>query len=334
MKSKRITKLLACTLVVAMSATPVFASSVTYSDKASGTIDTDFGLYQPVLSVNVDTQAGVKINPLYDVTNGQGVKKYSLASKNISINNATQDDDKKGVPVLVTAKATIKNTDPSVKAYYDYGANSGSKFVKNDNSTAKELYMELQKGSGTSGGLGNYVAVPATSDAAVITKSGSRLQMVVPAMSGGTAGYGEFAVIGEANTGAAWSNTDLSLELTYEIAAVGASTTGLQAINISSLTATSGNAVSINALTDVALAGAAVKDVIVYDQKCEMPESAIATDSISYERNTSDDGWILFISKDDPVVQWLNTAERKNKAIGLLVVLSDGRVSKTDLTVN
>lgn len=337
MKSKRVAKLLACALTVAMSAsTPVFASG---GLAPSGTIKTEFGgIKSPTITMTLDTTADVWVNPLYDPTNGTGVNKFRFASKNISANNRSVDDQGVSFNVMLTATAKVKNKGTGVKVYYDAGASSASKFVGSDSSSAKECYLEMQQGTGTSTNQATYQSVPAsTGKSAVVTTQGSRLQFKVPAATATQgAGYAEFAVIGDANTGAKWESGDLSLEMTYSLApaTANASVTGTDAPSITAWAATSGNALSINNfVTDAQLAGAKVTKFTVFDPKMDSAEVDMAQDAFKWTRNSADTGYDLEVPKTDAILTWLGK-EQKGKAYGLLITFDDGRVSKTTVTVN
>lgn len=350
MRSKRVTKLLACVLSAAMCAGPtaVFASSEISTD-AKGTIQGDFGLYSPEVKVEVPVKASIKVNPLSK--NGvTTVKQFGLASKDLVIKNRTIDGttaaDREGVDLLVTVGGKITGTGTNVKAFYDQAG-----FTPNGASKQKNIYMQLTK-STTSNSENNTYSLAADSEPSsqTITGVGSRIQFNIAAPTGtsissgtvsaGDLTYGAFAVIGNANTGADWAANDMTVELKYEIQA--SSSTGVASPVLaggSGITLTSANGISVNNfIMDADRYGADVTEVLLYDKTVDTPEVKWAVDSpsLTFTRNAADNGYDFKISKDDPTIDYLSKITLASKRTGkyyLLVAFSDGRVSKTAITI-
>lgn len=366
MRSKRVTKLLACVLSAAMCAGPtaVFAADVEYGeyDPTQGSITTDFGIASPELKVTVPIKASVKVNPLSE--NGSGVEQYGLASKDLIITNktikGTKPSDRDGADILVTVTGKVASG-TGAKVFYEQDG-----FTPNGASKQKNLYMQLAAAN-----LHQTVGTPANSLSEnnvftmaadnqpftqTMTSVGSRIQFTVPgadkatapSVSTGTLSAGDynagqvcgaFAVIGKANTGADWVANDMAIELKYEIKATTAE--GIASPTVPTITVTSANGVSVNNFVmDRDLYGALITDIVLYDKTVDTPEGRWASDdpALTFTRNTNDDGYDFKISKDDPVIQYLNNlpagSSKRTGKYFVLVKFSDGRVSRTAVTVS
>lgn len=362
MRSKRVTKLLACVLSAAMCAGPtaVFASNAEYGDldaSGKGTIATDFGIYSPELKVTVPIKASVKVNPL-SKNSVQTVKQFGLASKDLVITNKTIEGDtaadREGADLLVTVTGKITGKGANVKAFYEQGG-----FTPNGASKEKSLYMQLAAATVnrtstavTALSENNNYSLAADNEpyTQTITGVGSRIQFNIPGsqgtsvstgtLSAGDYTYGAFAVIGNANTGADWVANDMTVELRYEIKAN--SSAGVAAPQLaggSGVNITSSNGISVNNfIMDADRYGADVTEILLYDKTVDTPEVRWAVDSpsLTFARNAADNGYDFKISKDDPTIDYLSkitVASKKTGKYFLLVAFSDGRVSKAPITI-
>lgn len=353
MKSKRVTKLLACVLSSTMIMAPVsvFASStdrttVTQEGDYAGSFETGFDVNKQTLNVTVPTKADIRINPTFK-TGNTSVNGYRVASKDLMIENKTLDTDHNAIPVLLTAKAKIANKKDDVKVYYD-----ASKYTPSSSSQAKEILMQLVSANGgdISNNNAQYVKnsnFADTADSKTVTTLGSLLQVQVPAATSvnnagqqnaavQVGGYAAIAVIGDANENAKWEKDDVTLELTYNLKATSAtSTVATPNVTISSGNLTSGNAVSIN-IPDTTLDGSNVGSIVVCDRKAESAEWNL-DDTVTWDRTTANDGYMATIpatTLDGYVTEFKkgttgNVADR----LMLLVSFTDGRVQKLYITI-
>ena len=343
MKSKRVTKLLACALSVAMCASPVWASSADYADKnqkgsVGGDITTEVGPYSPVVSVNVPTKARVEINPLFDKTNAS-VNGWGIASKSLLITNKSYDTDKNmGIPLVVTADAQITGKKPGVKTYYETGNRSG--FTPSANSSAKEAWMSVSVGSlgsATTSTNADYKSGVTKTD--VITTAGSQVQLQVTAPVDATASsrtYGAFAVVGDANVNAKWQDDDITIALSYDIQAANSGvkekpTLANSGLSISSVT--SQNAISINSFPVKGLDGAFVESITIHDATENGEEWVLdANDEsqVKWDLNTAGTHYTLSIPASDDI-DWYATEIINGKAYDMIIKLDDGRYIKAPL---
>jgi hypothetical protein len=155
-----------------------------------------------------------------------------VASKDIMISNSSKDTDPSdstkfvGLPVSVIAKATISKTGDDVVTHYYPSA-----FTASESSTAKEVNLNLTKGTVTLGTdktkLDGATAVyPESGKSTPITAWGSQIQFKIDAPKMKTDGSdvdeisaGAFAVTGKANTNADWTKDDINVSITYNIKA-------------------------------------------------------------------------------------------------------------------
>lgn len=351
MKSRRVTKLLACVLASSLCAVPVGATvDVTGEGGVTGAkITTDFGIYSPSVTVTVPTEAHIRINPL-KVANSTSVNGYEIASNDLQIVNKSVDTvNKTGIPILFTANAKITKKGDSVKVYYDYGKTSPSKYGVSSNSKTKAAYIALQAADNQGAAFTNTPGSGVSDNATYaldtnpvtpqgknpVTTVGSQLHMPIDAPSINASGalatpysYGTYAVVGHANENAPWQASDLEIELTYNIKP--STSTGASAPAIAlAQQPTSGNALSINA-TDAVLDGVWPSEFVLHHQEEKIGEWNI-TDVVEWNRTAADDGWVISISKDDTTLKWYQTEYAAAKGKGsfdLVVSFTDGSVKK------
>ncbi len=345
MKSKRVTKLLACVLASSLCAVPVAASATTVDvtgegGVSGGKITTDFGIYSPSVTVTVPTKAEIRINPL-KVAGSTSVNGYEIASNELQIVNKSIDTkNKAGIPVLFTANAKITKKGSDVKVYYDNTTAGSGYNSASSNSKAKEAYVVLQAADGQSASSGvSANASFATLGSNPITTVGSQLHMPLGTPTLDSAGaavaaptYGTYAVVGIANENAPWVADDLNIELTYNIKATASTGASAPAITLQG-TQVSGNALSINA-TDAALDGVWPSEFVLHHKAEKVGEWNI-TDVVEWERNAADDGWVITIPASDTTLQWYQQeyASNKNKGtLELVVGFTDGSVKRLDVT--
>lgn len=344
MKSKRVTKLLACVLSMAMCASPVWASSGDYENKdnlkggASGDITTEMGPYAPVVSVNVPTKARVEVNPLFQKTD-TSVNGWGIASKSLVITNKSYDADKSmGIPLVVTADAQITAKKDGVKTYYEKGSRSG--FTPSANSSAKAVCMSLSVGNlntATTSTNANYKTAGKMTD--VITTVGSQVQLQVAAPSDATAAnrtYGAFAVVGDANVNANWQDGDITLALSYDIKAANSGIKQKPTLANSNMTVTaltSGNAISINGLSVNGLDGAFVEKILIHDVKengNDWELDANDESQVKWDLNAAGTQYKLTIPASGDV-DWYKEELIHGKPYDMIIKLDDGRYITTPL---
>lgn len=345
MKSKRVSKLLACVLSAAMCTTPVWASSTTYEDKtssegpiANGKIETDVAPYSPVISVNVPTKTRVEINPLYNKTQ-VSVNGYGIASKSLLITNKSYDTDKGiGIPLIIGAEAQVTGSKDGVKVFYEKGTRSG--FTPSANSKAKEVFMSISEGSlasATTSADADYKTANKKTD--VVTTAGSQIMISANAPADATAAkrtYCAFAVVGDTNVNADWVKDDISIALTYNIKAGNSGIKGKASLpagcNVSNVS--TNKAISINNFPENGIDGATVDKIVIHDTKATMEDwvlDAFNEAQVAWEQNT-DGSWQIMIPASGDVDWYAETFEG-GKAFDMLIHLDDGRVIKVPLTV-
>lgn len=342
MKSKRVTKLLACVLSMAMCASPVWASSAdtSKSDKGrvGGDITTEMGPYSPVVSVNVPTKARVEVNSLFDKTQ-TSVNGWGIASKSLIITNKSFDADKNiGIPLVVTADAEITGKKDGVKTYYETGSRSG--FTPSANSSAKEVCMSISVGNlanSTTSTNANYKSGTEKTD--VITTVGSQVQLAVAAPADATPAnrtYGAFAVVGDANVNAKWQDDDITLALSYDIQAANSGIKQKPTLANSGMTVTtiaSGNAISINNFPVTGLDGAFVEKILIHDTKengNDWELDANDESQVQWDLNSAGTQYTLTIPASDDV-DWYAEEVSNSKPYDVIIKLEDGRYIKTPL---
>lgn len=369
MKS-RMTKIAAVALAATMCVpTPVLATSTaaTATSEASGTFETDFGLYSPKLNISVPVKAEIRVNPLIEAS-GNGVGTFKVASNSIDIMNASVDTEKDtGIPINVAVTAAITNKADDVITEYNPA------FTASTTSTIKKLNLELTKASADAVAVANTApdTVPAfdseklvnlsgykvgtaaayANPGTAITKYGSQLSIDIDApttankttdtpakdtfISGDaekiTPSVGSFAVTGEANTAASWKAEDIAVQITYDVRA----SSPLQ------LTAPTASPATINSTTvaDVTITVSNVGEAKVAALACHNDNlygdqiwDADAY-SVTYATASGATTATIKLPKEDAGVQLL-AKDMKNTTHDLVIGLSDGSVVVTTLTVS
>lgn len=331
MKSKRVTKLLACVLATSMCAVPVAAASSDtkpITDDKEYTLDVDFGVNSPVIDVTVPTKADVKVNPYNKTTNTGALNEFTVASKELVISNNTKNvDDGTGVALLCTVRGTITNTAEGVGVSYNT-------FVPKAGSEKKLIHLDLtsantasgtQSENNTFGGTTAVTKVP-------MTKVGSRLQLPISASSNTAPGYGAFAVTGTANVAAEWADTDVNVSLSYRVRAI--QEAPVNNPNISAVTVTSANvanqATQIATITETEMGdGVSVTGVIIHSPENEFEDYPLTSEQLDITQDATN-GYVVKIKAADPGLTFLGGASFKGKGQDLLIGLSDGRIMATD----
>lgn len=330
----------------------------------SGSFDTSFDVYSPVLTVSVPTKLDVRVNPITD-SSATDVQKFEVASNSIDIMNASVDVEKDvAIPVNVTVKANISTAADDVVTEYNT-------FTTTSTSTKKKIHLQLSQ-AGTAAALGaakndqgadlapafdndkkldlsKYaVATAADYSAATnkvsITKYGSLLSMDIagPSTTDTTAGakyssdatkvsatVGSFAVTGEANTNADWKSTDVAVAVTYNVRA---------SKQLSITTPTIATAPSAAAGADVSFTIAGIGDATVTALAVHNDESDYRDfiwDAADVKTDYTTAGSVtITIAKDNAALGVLASDALKGKAQDLVVALSDGRIVVSTLTIN
>ncbi len=346
MKSKRVTRLLACALATTMCAVPVFASSADPTtsitqDNYDGSVDLDFGKESINVQVSVPTSAALRVNPMATVSSGAtAVTGAQIASRDLRIINRTYArtpgtvSNNQGVAVIVTARAQVLGKGDGVKVVYNK-ANAGSNVFSQD-SDAKNVMMELQQGTLSDiSGNGTY----GSGAKATVTELGSRIKFAVGAptsvssgdnvtVADASVGKAAMAILGEATINAAWQTDDLNVGLVYNIKASNSTVTDTQP----TLAGVTGNTITIPAAT---LNEATVEAVAIQDPKkdtygffpLEFDETTYTTNASGAATLTIDSGVIDYLKADDSLKGASNPQD-------LIIALSDGRVIVTTLTVS
>lgn len=360
MRTKRMAKVAAAALAMVMCVpTSALAASAT-PIPTSGSFTTSFDVYSPALTVSVPVNLDIKVNPLYDSSN-TGVKKFEVASNSIDIMNASVDvDADAAIPVNVTVKATITNVKDDVVTEYNTFTASQTSKVKRINlklSAAQTPAVFGVKTGGTAAfdtnkklDLSQYeVTTPAAygtpAQSVAITKEGSLLSMDIagPTTSDTTntgatysttatavkATVGSFAVTGVANTSADWKADDLSVAITYDVKASAAR--NITTPTVSPVTWASGASATDLTITVTGVGEATVTKMLVRGTFGEYPWS---DEALTIDYTTTPGTAAIKVAKDDGALTFLSGDDYKTKAQDLVIVLSDGRVVVTTLTVN
>lgn len=329
----------------------------------TGSFDTSFDVYSPVLTINVPTKLDVRVNPIADTS--KGVQRFGVASNSIDIMNASVDVEKDAaIPVNVTVKAQISTAaDDVVTAYNTFTADSTS--------TKKKIYLELSEANtaavfgagkddqGTALApafdndkrlvLSNYaVATAAEYDSiankAAITKYGSLLSMDIagPATTDSTAGatyssdatkvsaaVGSFAITGAANTNADWKASDVAVAVTYNVKAS-------QPLTITTpklTTAPSAAAGADVSFTITGIGEATVTALAVHNDESDYGDYIWDAEDVTVDYSTPGSVEIT-VAKDNAALGVLASDALKGKPQDLVVALSDGRMVVSTLTIN
>lgn len=351
MRSKRVTKLLACVLTMSMCTTPVFAFSaddaVTEVGAGESNITTDFGTAGATVKVTVPTKTSLKVNPFYNRTASGTVSGSQVATRDIKIVNKSYTADvgtvsgQRGVPVIVTAKATITpKADSKVNPIYDKSAaTTADSDVFSADSDEKNIFLQLLSGNLTS--VSSSATYPSSGTAkAIVTEKGSRIKFAVAAptsvsnngqVSDTAAGKGAMAILGEATVNADWATDDLSVGITYNIKA---SDTSVNDTPMPSVTVTqSSNKAVYVTVPQSAYGKAEVESLCFKDPENNAYglydvnfEGAGVTAEVKANKDIE-----IVLDKDQEIVAGM-MADFDNKAQEVLVKLSDGRVCVATVT--
>lgn len=340
MKSKRVTKLLACVLAASMCAVPVFAAEPTTiinTDNADGSFAVDFAKKGINVQVSVPTNAHLRVNPLTTLTGMQGtVSNSQIATDDLRIINKTwapvagTTSDNEGIPVIVTAYATATKAE-GVKLFY---TNTETDTFSAD-SDDKNAMMKLVSGN-LPNPSGN--ATYSTTGGSYVTELGSRIKFSVPgagSVSSGTsnitisdngAGLGAMAITGQATVNAPWQNDDIAVEFVYNIRASKAPVNDAQptaAYATNKITIVAAN------LNKATVTGVAIQDPVANSYgffPVELEENAITTKADGSIEIAVPTGLTDFLKSDD--------SGCKGKDQDLFIQLSDGRVIVSEMSVN
>lgn len=355
MKFKNVKRMAAAALALTM-CFPSVASASTINSAASGTFNSSFDLYAPTLTISVPLKLDILVNPVPNTdSSNKSVSKFSIASNSINIINASVDTNTaKGIPVnvmvsgLIKAKAadvitvykdfTPTATDTTKKVFLQLSqantaaaataGSSGKVFL--DNNTNKRLNLAEWTTSG-----GEYDSI---TNQAVITKNGALLSMDIGAPTGSnltTAAanviptVGSFAVTGSANASADWKASDVTVEVKYVVKA-----SATRSFTTPALTAVTGT----GATTDVTLVNAisfgeaTVNRLVVhYDALGEDKDIPAADCDLAV---AADGKVTLKLKANSATLTALSKEPYKGKTLDLAIVLSDGRVVVTTLTIS
>lgn len=332
MKSRRVTKLLACVLATTMCAVPVFASEPNVTaDDTTNEIGVSFGKKGVNVRVSVPTTANLQVNPFW-VNAPNTVSGSEIASDDLRIINRTWREDetsatgKSGVSVNVTAGATINNKAEGVKIIYQTPAANADTFAAN--SEEKNVKMELKSGTlDDISGNGTYTG----GSSAVVTQLGSRIKFAVDAptsvssddsstVSDGDAGLGAMAILGNATVNASWVNSDLEVGVVYNIKASNTP----DSYPAAAPTFTSGK----TTITDAMLNKATIERVCLQDpvgDEYGLFDIDLEAEGTLKAVTTSGGGVELTIPTETQTFL-KETATLKGKPQDVLIQLSDGRV--------
>ena len=359
MRTKRMAKVAAAALAMVMCVpTSALAGSAT-PIPTSGSFNTSFDVYSPALTVSVPVNLDIKVNPLHENT-ATGVKKFEVASNSIDIMNASVDVDADvAIPVNVTVKAAITNVKDDVVTEYNTFTASQTSKVKRINLKLSEAQTDAQfsvKTGGTAAfdsnkklDLSQYEVTTAAAygtpaQSVAITKEGSLLSMDIagPATTDTTNGatystdatkvkatVGSFAVTGVANTSADWKADDLSVAITYDVKASAAR--NITTPTVAAVTWTSGASATDLTIAVTGVGEATVTKMLVRGTFGEYPWS---DEALTIDYTTTPGTAAIKVAKDDGALTFLSGDDYKTKAQDLVIVLSDGRVVVTTLTVN
>lgn len=337
-----------------------------FAAETSGSFDTSFDIYSPVLTISVPTSLNIEVNPISD-SSATNVKKFTVASNSIDVMNASVDVEKDApIPVNVTVKAAITSKSEDVVTEYNT-------FTADPTSTKKRINLNLSQ-AGTaavmdlkSGGAAAFdtdkkldlsqYAVKTEADygtpakSAAITQYGSLLSMDVagPTTSDTTntgatysttaadvkASVGSFAVTGAANANADWKADDVKVAVTYNVKASQA--LSITTPTVAALTHTSGTTATDLEIT-VSGVGEATVEALALHNGAAGSYGDVVWESGAYTVDYAVNGGAMeatiTIPKDDAFLGVLAGDDYKTKAQDLVIALSDGRYVVTTLTVN
>ncbi len=355
MMKRNLKKVVAAAMAMTM-CVPTYA----FAADASGTFDTSFDIYSPVLTISVPVKLDVEVNPMADNT-ATDVKKFTVASNSIDIINSSVDVEKDiAIPVNVTVKASISKKNDGVITEYNT-------FTADNTSTKKRINLNLTAGTGTSikvkdGGtaafdtdkrmdLSQFVVDTASTYAAggtPITKYGSLLSLDIagPSTTDSTAGatfstdatkikpaVGSFAVTGVANTNADWKADDIKVDVAYNVKAS-------NALSITTPTITTAPTFNAASATDVEIAIPGVGEATVIAMAVHNDGEGLYGDflfendtyTVEYTTSAGSTTATITIPQDNGTLSFLTGDEYSGKAQDLIIALSDGRYVVSTLT--
>lgn len=361
MKSK-LTKVTAVAMAMAMC---VPASALAAGQQ--GSFETSFDLYSPKLTIQVPLKADIRINPIAD-TSATDVKKFTVASNSIDVWNASVDvDADKAIPVNATVKATIsRKADDVITAYNTFTANETSPVKKiNLNLSRAQTAAVLgaaKKADGTAEtpafdsekrlDLSKFaVATPAVyttpAESVAITQWGSSLSVDIagPSTSDSanvgetfskdatkvTAAVGSFAVTGTANVSADWKADDIAVDITYDVRA--SQSRNIATPKIATAPTFTSTGTTDLSITVPSIGEATVAAVAVHNDEGEYKDFIWAEDAYTVDYATAGSATIK-IPKDDSGLAYLAGDDYKGNPQDLAILLSDGRMVVSTLTVN
>ncbi|MDE6364354.1 MAG: hypothetical protein K2L86_08855 [Lachnospiraceae bacterium] len=346
---------LATTLCVPVFSTPAYAQG--------GTFETSFGVYSPKLTIQVPLKADVQINPLAK-SSETGVGKFEVASNSIDIWNASVDvENDKGIPVNVTVQAQITKKGKDVITEYNTFTADKTSTVKKINLNLSEAQTAATMKAVAAGAEfdsdmrldftkfeADAAAVYTTPKQSVpITSYGSKLSIDIaaPTTTDTTAGatfssdatkvsakVGSFAVTGTANIAAAWKADDIAVTMVYDVKAS-------EPLVITPLTAAAvafDSANKADVTIEIKNVGeATVLGVALHDEALTPDDVIFEGAKIEYVADTTNPTQTnakITIDKDDATLDALGKLVATKATHDIAVVLSDGRVVVTTLTVS
>lgn len=360
MKSK-LTKVTAVAMAMAMC---VPASALAAGQQ--GSFETSFDLYSPKLTIQVPLKADIRINPIAD-TSATDVKKFTVASDSIDIWNASVDvEADKAIPVNATVKATIsRKADDVITAYNTFTANATSPVKKiNLNLSRAQTAAVLgaaKKSDGTSEtpafdsekrldlskfAVATSAVYTTPAESVAITQWGSSLSVDIggPTTTNTdvgetfskdatevTAAVGSFAVTGTANVSADWKADDIAVDITYDVRA--SQTRNIATPKIATAPTFSSAGTTDLSITVPSIGEATVAAVAVHNDEGEYKDFIWAEDAYTVDYATAGSATIK-IPKDDSGLAYLAGDDYKGNPQDLAILLSDGRMVVSTLTVN
>lgn len=303
-------------------------------------MDTDFDIYSPVLEVNLPVKADVKVNPLADKATTS--TDYTVSSNSIDVVNKTVDNGK-GIPVNVTAQATVAASNQDVVVLYDY-----ANFTEDDASKTKKISLQLAEPNmkatvDATGKIATHAAYDTPTNTATITKYGSLLSVNVaaPAVTGGTATptVNSFAVVGKANPNANWMKGDVTVGITYTVKASKPVTVTTPTVAPVTVAAGADASIVIPNVGEAKVVAFAVHNDEAGYKDYVWTELDKSVYEITYAPNatiTTQTDATIKIDKADPGLVFLAGADNgcQGKAQDLIIALSDGRFVVSTFTAN
>lgn len=362
MTSKTFKKAAALALATTL-CVPAF-STVTLAQ--GGTFDTSFDVYAPKLTIQVPLDANIQVNPLAD-SSATTVGKFEVASNSIDIWNASVDvENDKAIPVNVTVQAQITNKGEGVITEYNT-------FTADKTSTVKKINLNLSqaktaaaidvKTGGTAAfdseqkldltqyAIKTQADYSAPTQSVPITAYGSKISIDIAGPTtddttntGATfsttaadvhATIGSFAVTGSANIGADWKADDIAVTMVYDVKAS-------QALSITPLAVTTAPTFNSASKADVTIevknvGEATVLGVALHDEAITPDDVIFEGATITYAPDSTTPtktNATITINKDDATLDALGKLVATKATHDIAVVLSDGRVVVTTLTVS